>query len=176
MIEAPVFDFPYDYLPKNLRVLWHQSLNTILEYPYLPRRTINFDFYPVFMPKFNNQVTLSSTVSTRHEGYIQDAEISEVWLADDISMNTAFFYYLKRIYSAIINTGEYLVWYPKDKTDKAFCIQPLKLYAGDENNQAVHAYHGEGKDYGWLREEVRFTFKVLMVLDTPDAVAFVEGT
>lgn len=173
----PIFQLPYNHLPKTFRVLWHQTRNLILRYPEIPTKTINFDCYPLVNAKFSNQTTLGSTIATKHSHYLEDAEISEIWTADDLSIKTGFFYYLRDFFNSQLESSEYLIWYPKDKTDKAFAIQPLKLTAGnDENELDINPVHSRRKkNYQWLQVEIKFTFKVLRIINAPDAVVLLEG-
>lgn len=173
---SPAFQLPYNYLPVNFRVLWHQSLGEILRYPELPRKVLNFDIYPVFNRKTNTQMTLSSSIVTTHARTIEDTNVTEIWPAESLSIRAAFFYELKKFYNYALSSGEYLVWYPKDKTDKAFAILPLDLYAGDTENQELFPVHGwSKKNYRWLAADVHFKFKILKVIDVPEAIATLEG-
>ncbi|MFH0814301.1 MAG: hypothetical protein V2A69_15910 [Pseudomonadota bacterium] len=168
---------PVEILSKSFRVLWHQTLAIILKYPELPRRTWNFDSYPVFKRRIGNQMTLSSMAVTSYAGTIEDTKVSEVWLADDISMRAGFFYELYRFFNTTLNTGDYLVWYPKDKTENAFCIEPVDLICGSSEEMKIHPIHNgiTNHDYRWLREEVRFDFLIKKVIDAPEVVAYLEG-
>lgn len=175
--KPPATYLPYEYLYKNYRLLWHQSLNTILRYPRLPRKTINFDCYPVNKLRHNHQRTLGGSVTTSHGRYIGDCEIVETWLADDVSMTTGFFYELLRLYNAAIESGEHLIWYPKDKTDKCFSIQPLDIEAGGSDDMDVNPINRcLYWDYRFLRSEIKFKFAVRRIYDIPSAVVTVEGT
>lgn len=174
--QAPVFQLPYNYRTRKYRLLWHQTLNDICRYPEIPRRSVNFDVYPLTTAKVFTQRTLSSTVTTRHIKTLEDAIVTEKWLADDLSMRAGFYYKLLRFFQVPLDSGDYLVWYPKDRVDRAFAIIPLKVFSGEEENQDINPIHEIiEKDYRWLRAEVNFQFKIARVFDVPDAATFIEG-
>jgi len=174
--RPPIFQAQYNYRPKKFRMLWHQSLDELLRYPELPRECINFDLYPIVTNTVNTAKTLGSTISTRHQRYIEDCIIVEKWLADDLAIRTGFYHALLRFYQNALNSGEYLIWYPKDKTDKAFIIEILAVFAGDNENQNINPVHDRtAKDYRWLRQEVNFKFRILRVYQVPEAVTFLDG-
>lgn len=157
-------------------MLWHQTLGELIRYPELPRRCINFDCYPIVTNAINVSKTLSATVSTRHYRYLDDTIISEKWIADDLSMRMGFFYELLRFFQNKINNGDYLVWYPKDKSDIAYCIEILALFAGDNENQNINPLHDRSqKDYRWMKDEVTFKFRILKVYDVPEAITYLDG-
>ena len=178
MLAPPLaFLLPYEYLHKTYRLLWHQTLGTLLRYPRIPRRTINFDLYPINKLRHNNQITLGGVVTTVHEKTIADAIITEIWDAEGIAMEAGFFYELLHLYNNALSPGEHLIWYPKDKTDKAFSIQPLDLEVGAKDEMAVHPVHAVSMwDYRFITSEVRFRFRVRRIFDIPEAVATFEGT
>ena len=100
----------------------------------------------------------------------------EIWEAKDIAMVTAFFYELFRFFNTAQTTGNYLIWYPQDKTETAFCIEPLAIIAGSADEMAVSPIHGiSDRDYRWLREEIRFEFRVIDLVTIPEAIAYLEG-
>lgn len=177
MIGSPyIFHLPYIARNKQYRILWHQTLDEIIRYPTLPRRCTNFDLWPMPAPKINKQTTLASVVTTRHQEYLEDATLTEIWMADDLSMLAGFFYELWRFFKTPLDAGDYLVWYPKDKIDTAFCIELLRVSCGDTESQSINPIHKLiEKDYRWLKDEVRMEFKVQRVFDTPDAIAYLEG-
>lgn len=176
MFDHQFATFPYNPLNKQYRMLWHQGLDTVLRYPALPRKTMNFDGYPIFKSKVNRQVSLGGTIATISERFIEDAKIVELWLADDLSMLTGFFYELFRFLNAPLETDENLVWFPKDRTDKAFVIQILDLAVSNSDEMSVNPVNSIGKrDWRWLRDEVKFEFQVVRPFAVPNVVAFLEG-
>jgi hypothetical protein len=169
-------DLPYSWQAHKFRVLWHQTLGSILRYPQLPRKCLNFDGHPITKVKSNRQTTLSSTVTTLHQRYIEDAKVTEIWLADDLSMLVGFFYELLNFYNTQLDAGDYLIWFPKDRTETAFAIQPLDLIVGSSEDMSVNPQSSfTGKDLRYLRDEVRFEFQILRPFDLPDAIALLEG-
>mgnify|MGYP001589557463 CR=1 FL=1 len=169
-------EWPYNLRKSRYRLLWHQTLGHTLRYPQLPRKSLNFDGHPITKIKANRQTTLSSTVTTLHQRYVEDAKVTEIWMADDLSMLVGFFYELLRFFNAPIDSGDALIWYPRDKTDVAFQIQPLDLIAGSADDMSVNPQSEfSAKDLRWLRDEVRFEFQILRPFDLTDAVAVVEG-
>ena len=167
---------PYNYITKLFRVLHHQGLNSILRYPELPRRTTNFDCYPITKLKNNNQLTLNGAVTTIWQRTIYDAVITETWLSDDLSIRAGFFYELLRFYNASLAYSTHLLWMPIDKTDIVFSNQPIDLVVGSSDEMSVHPVHGIGENnYRWLKDEVKFSFRIRKILDIPNASLTVEG-
>ncbi len=177
MIAAPpAVALPYQYLLKNYRVLHHQTLDTLLRYPRLPRNTTNFDLYPINKIRHNHQMTLGGAVTTVSSKTISDAVITETWTAEGVVMTTGFFNELLRFYNAALDSGDHLIWYPADKTEKAFSIQPIDLICGDSNDMAVNPKHAVARwDYRFLTAEVKFQFVIRRIYDTPQAVAIIAG-
>jgi hypothetical protein len=175
MITFPAYQ-TYNYLPKTYRLLWHQTLDEVLRYPELPRECLNFDQYPIFTPLIASQRTLGSNVDTRFERVISDCIISEIWPADDLSMRTGFYYALMRFFTEPLAEGDKLVWYPKDRTWRAFNINIISLSCGDATNQSVNPVHSRPKkDYRWLKSEVKMEFRVLKLVDTPEIITYLQG-
>lgn len=176
IVTPPAFFLTYEYLHKKYRLLHHETLGEVLRYPKLPRQTINFDCYPVNKIRHKHNLSLGGSVTTVHSKTISDAVISEVWLADSISMTSGFLYELIRFYNATLDTGDHLIWYPKDKTAQAFSIQPLDIICGDSNNMMANPKHAVlNWDYRYITSEVRFNFVVRRIYDIPQAVASLEG-
>lgn len=166
----------YNPLPNQFRVLYHETLNKILRYRNIPRRTINFDFYPLYKKTNNNTVSLEGTITTISDRFIDDTVIQEIWLADDISMEAAFFYELFNFFQSDISVGDNLIWWPKDKTDKAFTIIPIDIQAGGSDETNINPF-GEKyeNDYRFLREEVKVLFKIVNEISIPEAILTLEG-
>lgn len=177
MLTAPTaFTFPYNFITKNYRLLHHEGLDQLLRYPELPAKTVNFDCYPVYKLRHGNQITLGGAATTVYQRYIDDAVVSETWPEDSGSMRAGFFYELMRFYNAALSSSQHLLWYPKDKTDLVFSIQPIDLVAGDSEQMEVNPIHGIGQnDYRWIRREVRFTFRIRKLYDAPNASITLEG-
>lgn len=174
---SPVFQLPYNYHPRTYRLLWHQTLDEVLRYPFLPRKNINFDVYPVFKRKTNETKTLSSSIVTTHARTIEDTNITETWPANNLSVLAGFFYALKKFYDSPLSSGDYLIWFPFDKTDKAFAIIPLDFIAGSADEMSVEPLGSLGQnDYRFLKSDIHFKFKVLKIVDIPEAIALIEGT
>lgn len=175
MIEFPVFK-TYNHLPKNYRLLWHETLDEILRYPSLPKETLNFDIYPIFVPEIISQKTLGSNVMTRHSEVITDCVVTEIWLADDLSMKTGFYYELLKFFKNPLDEGERLFWVPADKTHKIFSIEIMSLSCGDPLTHNVNPIHGSSqKDYRWLRTEIRLEFRVQKLYETPELISYLVG-
>ena len=173
IVFSPVYQL-YNPLPKQYRILHHETLGEVLRYPEIPRKSLNFDQYPVFTPMVNRQKTLSNTVTTRHPRAIGDWVITEIWHSDDLSMRTGFFYELMRFFTNGLDAGDYLIWSPKDRTEKSFCIEPLALYCGDQENQDLNPVHNiTNRDFRWLNEEVRFEFKIKKIYDVPEVITYI---
>jgi hypothetical protein len=175
MLNFPVHKY-YNSQNKQLRLLWHQTLGEIIRYPELPRECLNFDVYPIFTPKISRQKTIESQVITRHQRYISDCVVTEMWFADDLSMRAGFFYELMRFFTESLDEGDHLVWFPKDKGWRAYCVEPVDLYCGDSSNQSVNPVHTRTRrDYRWLKSEVKFEFQILKLYDTPEIINYFEG-
>jgi hypothetical protein len=165
----------YEYLHKTYRLLHHETLDCLLRYPRIPRKTINFDMYPIFKRRRNNQITLGGSVTTEYQGKITDPVISEIWSADGVSIESGFFYELLRFYNAVLNSSDHLIWYPKDKTEKCFSILPLALTAGGEDMNVNPIHNVSRWDYRFLTTEIRFSFRIRRIFEMPQAVATLEG-
>jgi len=176
MLSFPVHSY-YNNLPKNLRVLWHQELDEVLQYPEVPKETHNFDFYPIFTPKIHRQTTLSSNVITRHIRDISDCVVTELWTGNDLSMLSGFFYELYKFFVTPMTGSNKLIWYPKDKTWRAFQVEPIALYCGEQEDQIVNPIHDiRAKDYRWLKNDVTLKFQILKPYDVPEMITYIEGT
>jgi len=177
MLFSPINSAPPQTFSRTCRVLWHQGLDSLLKYPEIPRRTLNFDAYPLAKKTRTGELSLSGSVVTSHEGTIFDAEIQEVWMADALSMRAGFFYELLRFYNSDVSASNHLLWYPFDKTDKVFSIQPTDIVAGSSGGSLdVNPLHGLAQnDYRWLDTEIRFVFRVRRLYDPPSAAVSLEG-
>jgi len=178
MIITPLSSsLAYEYLHKTYRLLHHQTLDSLLRYPEIPRKTTNFDMYPINKLRHKHTITLGGAVTTVHNKTISDSIVTETWTADDISMNAGFFYELLLFYNTALDTGDHLIWYPKDKTEKAFSIQPIDLVVGDSTAMAVHPVHPVlNWDYRFIISDVVFSFVIRRVYEVPEAIALLEGT
>ena len=180
MLFSPINLVPAQTFSRTCRVLWHQGLNCLLKYPEVPRRTLNFDIYPLSRKRRVSELSLSGSVVTSHESTIFDAEIAEVWTADALSMRAGFFFFfyeLLRFYNAGVSASDHLLWYPMDKTDTAFSIQPTDIVAGSVGGDLdVNPLHGIAQnDYRWLDTEIRFVFRVRKLYDPPSLAISLEG-
>lgn len=162
-------------LNKQYRVLWHQTLETILKYYELPKKTYNFDVYPLFKNDTFFEKSYSSTMVSRFDKYIADTIVTETWEAKQLSTKTGFYYELKKMCDNDLNSDEYLIWYPKDRTDKAFIIEPISLFSGSVDRLDVNPVHDKTiKDFGWLNTVVEFSFKIKKNYETPNFSIEVE--
>lgn len=149
-------------LNRNYRVLWHQTLGEHLIYYELPKKTYNFDVYPIVSPNIYTQRTASNTGISRFEGNLEDPTIAEVWEADQLSTRAGFYYGLKRFFDNPLNADEYLIWYPKDRSGKAFAIEMISLFVGNVDRMDINPIHDRAiLDFGWLKEVVEMQFKIL---------------
>lgn len=175
MITFPGYKY-YNCLPKNFRVLWHQGLDEVLHYPSVPQETHNFDIYPIYTPIIHRQQTLSSNVITRHVRDISDCVVTEIWPGNDLSMLTAFFYELYKFFITPLAINEKLIWFPKDKTWRAFQIEPLALFCGSQEEQIINPVHDiRTKDYRWLKNDVNLKFQILKPYEVPEIITYLEG-
>jgi hypothetical protein len=171
----PIIQGAYNYQPKHLRVLWHTGLGEMIKYNP-PMETLNFDLYPIIKPSIVKTKTIASTVVTRFENYIEDLEITEKWLEKDLSVDAGLFFALLRWYQNPPATGQYIYWYPKDKTNIAFKIEILDIIAGDARVSNVNPIHSNWlkPDYRYLQKEVAFVFRILPLEEVPEAIVLLD--
>ncbi len=108
-----------------------------------PARTLNLDNVPLVHPSTRAVKTLGTTKVLRQEESLSDVIVTEIWEArGGISMPT-FFYRL--LYEYLINTPpfslsqtDYIIWEPRDRTDKTYNVELLSLSAGPGEGEAQH--------------------------------------
>lgn len=165
-------DFAGKYLTMNkqFRILWSEDTSQLLRYSELPKKTLNFDVFPVILPNTFTQKALETTWVSRYEKYVDDIIVSEIW-EGSLSTKAGFFYALKKL----INTNTTLYWFPKDKTYIVFQISPLSLIVGDAENQSINPIGGwVEKDFKYLVETMTFTFKINKLYNIPDFNIYME--
>lgn len=169
-------NIPYNYLNKKIRILYSEQLDEYIIYPHLPRRMENFDLWPISKPLVQSNISLSGVVNTRFEGYIEDALIREIWLADDISILSSFFYAIKRFVEHKNSQNNHLIWIPFDKVGQAFRIEPIDFVLGDSQQSRANPVHNIGcNDYRYMRDEFSFDFRILRLESLPNSILDFEG-
>lgn len=158
-----------------------------LVYASNPDRTINLDNAVLPAPLVSSQMTLTSTRVTRFERGIEDTICQEIWSADRsrASMTVAQF---RLLYELFLNPPEFdpalpawLVWEPRDRTDRVYNVELLLLTCGGNDSAAafdVRPLYAKGGLYdggdvsapldhfdtvrtGLLDREVRLTMRVV---------------
>lgn len=108
-----------------------------------PTRTLNLDNTALVHPSTKVVKTLGTSKVLRQEETLSDVIVTEIWEAKGgISMPT-FFYRL--LYEYLINppafvlTGaNYIVWEPRDRTEKQYNVELLSLTAGPGDGESQH--------------------------------------
>lgn len=132
--------------PGAVRRLVHpDSVNfATLVYATNPERTINFDTTPLLAPFVALQRTMTATRVTRFEMLEGDVVVTEVWPAggNRASMSAAFF---RLLYEYLNNPPDYdpldpvyIHWEPRDRTDRIYAVELLKLSLGGGGEPDVY--------------------------------------
>jgi len=101
-----------------------------------PDRWENFDSAPMTdRPQVKVEPTLSWAQAVQWRGYLPDKPVKEYWKGSD---NTARMtaYMLRRLYEYFVNPpppGEFITWWPKDRTTKGYRIQVEGLSVGGQD-------------------------------------------
>ena len=141
--------FPADLLPPLL-------------YEGFPDRWDNFDTTPVSArPLTTAEKTLGGSKFAQWPGYVADKPVREVWRGSDtIARMTPYF--LRRlleyvIYSQDLGVGEYITWWPKDRTTQGYNIVIQDLTVGGASI-SLDYYGLKGE---MIMQEVVFTFYIV---------------
>jgi len=120
-------------LPENsgvnaLRELHYpEDLLAPIVYDDRPDKWENFDTFPLTnRPLTKTEMTLQSNKIARWPGYYGDVLIREIWSGKE-KESRMFPYFLRRLLEYQINSinlapGEYVTWYPKDRTTQGYKI------------------------------------------------------
>jgi hypothetical protein len=101
-----------------------------------PDRTLNFDKNPLFHPITSTVRTIGATRVVRFEEVEEDVIVTELWEGGDARspFPTSFF---RLLYEYLINappftTGQtdFIVWEPRDRTDRTYQVELLSLSIG----------------------------------------------
>lgn len=100
-----------------------------------PDRWENFDTAPISARPINKaEMTLGGNKIAQWKGYLADKPVREIWRGgDDKSRMTPYF--LRRLLEYFINSqylavGEFITWYPKDRTTQGYNIVIQDLTVG----------------------------------------------
>lgn len=174
----PAIAPPYNFMAKTFRTLWHQTLDTLLRYPDLPRTYTNHDADALTKPLIFNKRTLSSAATTIHQDIFDDTIVTEIWdKPGTLSTYSGFFYEMIHFFRHAQATNKFLIWYPKDKNEKAYTIQPLDIIVGESENMAVRPIDGRNiLNDQWITAPMRFKFRILKPFIEPEAAVFLAGS
>lgn len=103
-----------------------------LIYETNPDRWDNFDSVPwTDHPTVKAELTLASAQVVHWRGYQPDRPVREVWRGAD-NRSRMSLYMLRRLYEyyTVPPISGYIIWYPKDRTTKAYLIQVESLTVG----------------------------------------------
>lgn len=100
-----------------------------------PTRTYGFDTVPLVHPITSARRTLAGTRVVRFNEVAADIIITEVWEAPSgLSAPISFF---RRLYEYLVNTPtvaatgtDYVIWEPRDRTDRSWYVELLSLEVG----------------------------------------------
>lgn len=97
-----------------------------------PDKWENFDTSPMTAkPQTKVDLTLSSVQIAQWPGYTPDKPVKEIWSGEDkVSRMDA--YTLRRIYEYYANPpdGDYITWWPKDRTEQGYYIKLESVSVG----------------------------------------------
>lgn len=108
--------------------------------PLNPGRTLNLDVEVLPHPRVEVVETLGTTRSVRFERGVSDVVVTEIWEAKGgASMPTSFFrllYEYVRNAHLIAAAGPYVIWEPRDRSEKTYEVALLSLTAGGSDGES----------------------------------------
>jgi hypothetical protein len=132
-----------------------------LIYEAMPTKWENFDSAPLTaQPGLSAAQTLADTILNRWPGTLKDLPVKEYWCSsEDKSVMSAYFF--RRLAEFFLNPppdGQYITWWPKDRTATGYQIEIESLTAGGKDVLTLNypqIYHG------CLAVEVVFAFRII---------------
>lgn len=123
------------------RILTHPE-NTVfapIAYWSQPDKTFNLDNDILRQPISTVQRTLDSSKLVRFERVLQDIVVVEVWEAQEGGRAAMPTFQFRQFYEYLVNPPEfnptdqqYIMWEPRNRTDKAYLVELFKLAVGSE--------------------------------------------
>lgn len=129
-----------------LRTLTHPDSDGFppIAYQRNPDITSNLLGEVVPTPIAATRRTLNTTIVTRFEGKLSDVVVEEVWQGSPNNRASMPTYFLKQLYNYLVNppvlnpsAQTYIVWRPRDESDKAYNVELFALKVGGGNDQQV---------------------------------------
>jgi hypothetical protein len=133
-----------------------------LIYEDYPDRWENFDTTPISgRPLTKAEMTLGGNKFAQWPGYTPDKPVREIWRGSESTARMTP-YFLRRLLEYFLNSqnlavGEYITWYPKDRTTQGYNIVIQDLTVGGANISLD--YYGLKGDM--IMQEVVFTFYIV---------------
>jgi len=100
-----------------------------------PDRWENFDSAPMTdRPQVKVEPTLSWAQVVQWRGYLPDKPVKEYWKGTDNTSRMST-YMLRRLYEYFVNPpdGDYITWWPKDRTGQGYKIQIEGISVGGQD-------------------------------------------
>lgn len=133
-----------------------------LVYEDYPDRWDNFDTFPVSARPINKaEMTLGGNKIAQWPGYIADKPVREIWRGGE-QQSRMTTYFLRRLLEYFLNSqnlavGEYISWWPNDRTTQGYNIVIQDLTVGGSTISLD--YYGLRGDI--VMQEVVFTFHIV---------------
>lgn len=99
-------------------------------YPRLPDRTLNFGYDRLRHVRSVIVKTLDSSAVAKFHDVEEDVIIKEVWFAQELSTQTAFFHQLHAYLRTVLPMGRYVGWQPRDLSPKNYLVELLDVQLG----------------------------------------------
>lgn len=106
-----------------------------ITYETNPWKWENFDSAPMTdRPQVKAEMTLSSVQVVNWRGYLPDKPVKEYWFGSDTT-SSVMAYFMRRLYEYFIDPpdGDYIIWYPKDRTEQGYKIKFESLSVGGQD-------------------------------------------
>lgn len=132
--QVDLYLFPENSGTRAMRELRHPDPRIpVLVYEENPDRWDNFDSVPMTdRPLVKVVPTLTWAQSVQWKGYLPDRPVKEYWRGADLTSRMTP-YMFRRLYEMFVNTpaqGEYVTWWPKDRTEQGYKIMIESLTVG----------------------------------------------
>jgi hypothetical protein len=135
-----------------------------LIYEENPDRWENFDSVPMTdRPQVKVEPTLSWAQVVQWPGYLPDKPVKEYWKGSETASRMTA-YMLRRLYEYFVNPpdGDYVTWWPKDRTAQGYKIQVEGISVG---GQDILTFDLLALKAGLISLEVVFQFRIVGTVD-----------
>jgi len=131
--SAEIYLFPENTGSLALRELHYPADKYApITYEQNPYKWENFDSAPMTnMPQVKSEMTLESVQVVHWKGYMPDKPVKEYWAGSDTT-SSVYAYFMRRLWEYFVDppVGDYIVWYPKDRTEQGYLVKLEALTIG----------------------------------------------